>query len=64
LIVLSNFNRDDDLLLFHTLWTKVDLIEIHYVSSLANIQNSESVFILQKSVNYCFFMIDFKSYDW
>jgi hypothetical protein len=64
LITLFNFNKDDDLLLFHTLWMKVNLIEIHYVSSLANIQNFESVFILQKSVNYCFFMIDFKSYDW
>jgi hypothetical protein len=62
--MLFNFDRDDDFLIFYTFWTKVDLIEIHYVSSLANIQNFENVFIFQKSFNYYFFMIDFKSNDW
>jgi hypothetical protein len=64
LIMLFNFDRDDDFLLFHTFWTKIAFVEIDDVSSFANIQNSENGFILQKSVNYCFFMIDFKSYDW
>ncbi len=64
LIMLFNFDKNDNFLLFHTFWTKIAFVEIDDVSSFANIQNFENVFILQKSINYCFFVIDFKSYDW
>jgi hypothetical protein len=62
--MLSNFDKDDDFLLFQTFWAKIALIEINDVSSVANIQSSQSVFILQKSLDHDFFMIDFKSNAW
>jgi hypothetical protein len=62
-IVLSDFDWNDDLLLFHTFYTKADFVKIQNVSSFTNVQSFEDVFILWKSLNHRFFMIDFKSND-